>query len=76
MLDEGTRNNLTGGLFAFIVLKNMFFDTHTHASYAPLDTDEEGVFRRISESGVRHTLQIGCDVMSSKKAIDLALRHP
>ena len=54
----------------------MLFDTHSHLSYAPLDQDEGGVFARLHDVWVGHTMQIGCDVVSSLSAITLAQKYP
>lgn len=53
----------------------MLFDTHSHLSYTPLDQDEEGIFSRLRENGVVHTMQIGCDIESSVSAIKLARKY-
>ena len=54
----------------------MLFDTHSHLSYVPLDQDESGVFTRLHDVWVGHTIQIGCDVASSLSAIALAQKYP
>ena len=54
----------------------MLFDTHSHLSYAPLDQDEGWVFTRLHDVWVGHTMQIGCDVVSSLSAITLAQKYP
>ena len=53
----------------------MLFDTHSHLSYVPLDQDESGVFTRLHDVWVGHTIQIGCDVESSLTAITLAKKY-
>ena len=53
-------------------------DSHTHldttAEYTGLSVEE--LLRRAGEVGVTRTVQIGCDVESSRWAVDLAAREP
>lgn len=48
------------------------FDTHSHVNHHQFDRDREEVLARAREAGVREMVLIGCDVPSSRKAIELA----
>lgn len=54
----------------------MVFDTHTHAYFDQLAEREEELLRNMDERDVRFAVQIGCDVETSRKAVELAKRHP
>lgn len=52
-----------------------FFDTHLHLDDSKFDIDREEVINKMSKSGVTKCINMGCDVESSKKAIDIAKTH-
>lgn len=54
----------------------MYFDTHAHLFYPPLDECEDEVFAQITADRVIHTIEIGTDVEMSRRAIEYARRHP
>ena len=54
----------------------MVFDTHTHAYFDQLAEREGELLRNMDERGVRFAVQIGCDAETSRKAVELAKRHP
>lgn len=54
----------------------MIFDTHTHAYFEGLSEREDDVLSKMSEMDVVLAVQIGCDQKSSRKAVELAKRHP
>lgn len=54
----------------------MFIDTHAHLDDARYDADRDTVIARARESGVETFVTIGCDLSTSKAAVDLAARYP
>lgn len=52
-----------------------FFDTHAHYDDIKFDIDREDVLNKIFHSGVTKCINMGCDVESSKKAIEIAKKH-
>ena len=54
----------------------MIFDTHAHSYFDGLRERETEVFANMLASNVTHSVQIGCDLVSSIAAIALAKRHP
>ena len=48
------------------------FDTHTHDYFINFDSDREEMLNDDFINGVEHKIQIGCDIDTSKKAINLA----
>ncbi len=53
----------------------MYFDTHAHLDDEAFDTDREEMLRAAREAGVELVLNPGCDVQSSRKAMQLAEAH-
>jgi TatD DNase family protein len=51
-------------------------DSHTHLYDAAYDSDREEVLIRAIDAGVRAAVSIGCDLDSSRRAVDLADRNP
>ncbi|MEI7510677.1 MAG: TatD family hydrolase [Candidatus Peregrinibacteria bacterium] len=51
------------------------FDTHTHDSFEGFDEDREEMMTRGKNAGVVGKIQIGCDLASSQRAVDLALLY-
>ncbi len=51
------------------------FDTHSHCYFPELASREDEIVARMTELGVTHSVQIGCDPESSLAAISLARRH-
>jgi TatD DNase family protein len=52
------------------------FDTHAHLDMPHFDTDREEMIERAQDAGVSLINTIGIDVESSRKAIELAEKHP
>jgi len=52
-----------------------FFDTHAHYDDSQFDEDREEVINRIFESGVTRCIDVGCDLETSKKAIQIAKQN-
>lgn len=53
----------------------MIFDTHVHYDDEAFDQDREAVLQRIREDGVGMIADIGADIASSKKAMELSERY-
>ena len=49
-----------------------YFDTHAHYDDEHFDKDREEVLKKIYNSGVTKCVDIGCDIETSKKAIQIA----
>lgn len=54
----------------------MIFDTHSHCYWETLLSGIDEVVANMQKNNVVKAVQIGCDIESSKKAIDLARRFP
>ncbi len=54
----------------------MLIDTHTHLDDTRYDGDREAMIARARESGVDTFITIGCDLATSKAAVELADRYP
>ena len=54
----------------------MLIDTHTHLDDTRYDGDREAMIARAREAGVDTFITIGCDLATSKAAVDLADRYP
>jgi len=52
-----------------------FFDTHMHIDDEKFDIDREETITKMYNSGVTKCINIGCDVESSKKSIEIASKH-
>ena len=53
----------------------MIFDTHAHYDDEAFDQDREAVLQRIREDGVGMIADIGADIASSKKAMELSEQY-
>ncbi|GJL79910.1 MAG: radical SAM protein [Nitrospinaceae bacterium] len=53
----------------------MIIDTHAHLDMDQYDTDREEVIERARASGVDYILNIGCDVESSARSLELAEQY-
>ncbi len=53
----------------------MFFDTHTHLDDKKFDEDREEVIERIQKSGVSLAVNIGADMESSKRSVELSEKY-
>jgi len=54
----------------------MLIDTHTHLDDTRYDEDREAMIARAREAGVDTFITIGCDLATSKAAVELADRYP
>lgn len=54
----------------------MLIDTHTHLDDTRYDGDRETMIARAREAGVDTFITIGCDLATSKAAVELAERYP
>ena len=54
----------------------MFIETHAHLDYPDFANDFDDVLRRATEAGVTRIITIGTSVESSRRAIELAEKHP
>ena len=52
-----------------------FFDTHAHYDDTQFDNDREEVIKKIYKSGVTKCVNVGCDIQTSQKAIEIAQKH-
>ena len=53
----------------------MFFDTHAHLNDERFDEDRENLINSFKEFGISNTCEIGFDLPSSKKAIELSEKY-
>ena len=53
----------------------MIIDTHAHVDMEQFAEDREEVIQRAIESGVGYILNIGCDVESSRRSLELAEQY-
>ena len=54
----------------------MLIDTHAHLDYEDFAADFDAVLQRAREAGVERIVTIGTSVESSRRAVELAERHP
>src|SRR3954447_14847402 len=54
----------------------MLIETHAHLDYPDFETDFEDVLQRAEAAGVTRIITIGTSVTSSRRAVDLAEKHP
>ena len=50
-------------------------DTHCHLEDPQFDNDRRAVLQRAEQSGVRFVITLGSDILSSRKALELAQTH-
>jgi TatD DNase family protein len=53
----------------------MIWDTHAHLDDKRFDSDREQVIRRARDAGVTNIINIGYDLPSSKRAVDMAMKY-
>ena len=51
-------------------------DTHCHLDFSAFDQDREAALERARQNGIQRIIDPGCDLASSKKAVQLANAHP
>ena len=54
----------------------MLIDTHAHLDYEDFAADFEAVLQRARDMGIGRIVTIGTSVESSRRAVELATRHP
>ena len=54
----------------------MLFDTHAHYDDEAFDADRDAVLSALPERGVALVVNPGCDIPSSRRAVELAARYP
>lgn len=54
----------------------MFFDSHAHLDDRAFREDRDAIFADLPNHGVGWLMNVGCDLPSSLRSIDLAHRHP
>lgn len=54
----------------------LLFDTHAHYDSRKFDADRDAVLSGLPERGVALVLNPGCDLPSSRRAVELAERYP
>lgn len=50
----------------------MLIDTHCHIQFKPLNRDIKGVIHRAHEAGIGKMIVVGCDLESTRQAIEIA----
>lgn len=53
----------------------MIIDTHCHIQFNPLVSNLEAVIHRAHEAGVGKMIVVGCDIESTRSAIEIAEKH-
>jgi TatD DNase family protein len=54
----------------------VFYDTHCHLDYPDFEADFPAILQRAQQAGIQKIISIGTDLASSRKALQLAERHP
>ena len=54
----------------------MYFDTHAHYDDQAFDADREELLKSLGEKGVELIIDPGCELLSSRKALELAEEFP
>ncbi len=52
-----------------------YFDTHAHYDDSQFENDREEILKKIFKAGVTKCIDVGCDIETSKKAIEIAQSH-
>ena len=52
-----------------------YFDTHAHYDDEKFDNDRDEVIKKIYDAGVTKCIDVGCDIETSKKAIELSKNY-
>ena len=53
----------------------MIIDTHAHVDMDSFDDDRNEVIQRAKDNGVDYILNVGCDIESSMRSMELAEQH-
>lgn len=54
----------------------MLVDTHAHLNFQAFQDDFGEIFKRAQSEGVRKIINVGADLNSSKKAVEIAQKIP
>ncbi len=54
----------------------MLIDTHCHLDFSQFDLDRAQVIKRSKDEGVNHIINVGVDVQSSERSVELAQAYP
>lgn len=54
----------------------MLFDVHAHYDDEMFDSDRDELLSGMTGAGVGHIINVGCDILSSEKSIELAEKYP
>lgn len=54
----------------------MYFDSHAHLCDRRFDYDRAEIIRTLGDFGVSRIMEVGCDLASSRRAVELAQKHP
>lgn len=54
----------------------MIIDTHSHCYFENLLPNIDKIIDRMQEKNIEKSIQIGCDIDSSRQAIELAQKFP
>lgn len=54
---------------------SMLFDTHTHSYFPELADRQDSIIAEMARNNIRYATQIGCDIETSKQAIELARKY-
>lgn len=52
-----------------------YFDTHMHIDDEKFDVDREQIIQKIWDANVTKVIDVGCDIKTSKKVIEIANKH-
>lgn len=52
-----------------------YFDTHAHYDDSQFDNDREEILKKIYNAGVTKCVDVGCDIETTKKVIEIAKNH-
>ncbi len=55
--------------------KNNMIDSHCHLDFKEFDLDREEAIRRFFDAGGEKMINVGCDLASSARSVELASRH-
>ncbi len=55
--------------------ERLLFDTHAHYDDAAFDADRASLLSRLPSDGVRYVVNVGCDLASSRRAVELARQY-
>jgi len=56
-------------------LKTLLFDTHAHLDDRKFDADRDDIIQKIIDSGVGKVVNVGADMKSSQRSIELAKKY-